>query len=239
MRVHKLTIAALAVAAGLSLTACQGDSDNAGGQSTGSSDTSSNASSSSNGGTGTGGTDTGGSDTGGKSANGDSTAVRGNGSDGASDGKAGSGRGSGSDSKTDKCLTDHLEITAADGTVGGDQEETVVVGFKNAGAKDCLLTGYAGVDLKTNYGRVSAERTGQEADPVVLKSGEDVFFGVTYPKNDTGGSGVRVEGLVVTPPNETKSVTLDWPGKPSLPVTEDGSGTAVQVGPMGSAGQGG
>lgn len=230
MRVHKLTIAALAVAAGLSLTACQGDSDNADGQSTGSS----NSSSSSN-----GAKDTGGKDTGGKSADGENTAVGGGGSDGASDGGSGSGKGSGTDSETAKCLTDHLEITAADGTVGGDPEETVVVGFKNAGAKDCLLTGYAGVDLKTNYGRVSAERTGQEADPVVLKSGEDVFFGVTYPKNDSGGSGVRVEGLVVTPPNETKSVTLDWPGKASLPVTEDGSGTAVQVGPIGSAGQGG
>ncbi|MFF7552622.1 DUF4232 domain-containing protein [Streptomyces olivaceus] len=225
MRVHKLTIAALAVAAGLSLTACQGDSDNAGGQSTGSS----NSSSSSNGGKDSGGTDT----------DGENTAVSGGGSDGASDGGSGSGKGSGTDSETAKCLTDHLEITAADGTVGGDQEETVVVGFKNAGAKDCLLTGYAGVDLKTNYGRVSAERTGQEADPVVLKSGEDVFFGVTYPKNDSGGSGVRVEGLVVTPPNETKSVTLDWPGKASLPVTEDGSGTPVRVGPIGSAGQGG
>ncbi|WP_399139716.1 DUF4232 domain-containing protein [Streptomyces sp. NBUA17] len=233
MRVHKLTIAALAVAAGLSLTACQGDSDNADGQSTGSS----NSSSSSN--DGKDGKDTGGKDTDGKSADGENTAVGGGGSDGASDGGSGSGKGSGKDSETAKCLTDHLEITAADGTVGGDQEETVVVGFKNAGAKDCLLTGYAGVDLKTNYGRVSAERTGQEADPVVLKSGEDVFFGVTYPKNDTGGSGVRVEGLVVTPPNETKSVTLDWPGKASLPVTEDGSGTPVRVGPIGSAGQGG
>ncbi|MER7231522.1 DUF4232 domain-containing protein [Streptomyces olivaceus] len=230
MRVHKLTIAALAVAAGLSLTACQGDSDNADGQSTGSS----NSSSSSN-----DGKDAAGKDTEGKSADGENTAVGGGGSDGASDGGSGSGKGSGKDSETAKCLTDHLEITAADGTVGGDQEETVVVGFKNAGAKDCLLTGYAGVDLKTNYGRVSAERTGQEADPVVLKSGEDVFFGVTYPKNDSGGSGVRVEGLVVTPPNETKSVTLDWPGKASLPVTEDGPGTAVQVGPIGSAGQGG
>ncbi|MBZ6249291.1 DUF4232 domain-containing protein [Streptomyces olivaceus] len=234
MRVHKLTIAALAVAAGLSLTACQGDSDNADGQSTGSSNSSSSSNS---------GKDSGGKDTDGKSADGENTAVSGGGSDGASDGGSGSGKGSGkgsgTDSETAKCLTDHLEITAADGTVGGDQEETVVVGFKNGGAKDCLLTGYAGVDLKTNYGRVSAERTGQEADPGVLKSGEDVFFGVTYPKNDSGGSGVRVEGLVVTPPNETKSVTLDWPGKASLPVTEDGSGTPVRVGPIGSAGQGG
>ncbi len=42
----------------------------------------------------------------------------------------------------------------------------------------------------------------------------------------------------MTPPNETKSVTLAWPGKPSLPVT-DGSGEPVRVLPIGSAGQGG
>lgn len=63
-------------------------------------------------------------------------------------------------------------------------------------------------------------------------------FGITYPINDSGGSGVRITGLVVTPPDETKSVTLDWPGGSSLPVT-DGSGTPVRVGPLGSAGQGG
>ncbi|MEU6335015.1 DUF4232 domain-containing protein [Streptomyces cellulosae] len=72
---------------------------------------------------------------------------------------------------------------------------------------------------------------------VVLKDGKSVSFAVTYPVNDSGGSGVDVTGLVVTPPNETKSVTLDWPGT-SLPVT-DGSGTPVKVGPIGSAGQGG
>ncbi|MET9661087.1 DUF4232 domain-containing protein, partial [Streptomyces sp. NPDC006510] len=58
------------------------------------------------------------------------------------------------------------------------------------------------------------------------------------PINTSGGSGVRVTGLVVTPPDETKSVTLDWPGADSLPVT-DGAGSQVKVGPMGSAGQGG
>lgn len=71
----------------------------------------------------------------------------------------------------------------------------------------------------------------------MLKDGKSVSFAVTYPVNDSGGSGVDVTGLVVTPPNETKSVTLDWPGT-SLPVT-DGSGTQVKVGPIGSAGQGG
>ena len=45
-------------------------------------------------------------------------------------------------------------------------------------------------------------------------------------------------GLVVTPPDETKSVSLQWPGAATLPVTE-GGGSPVRVGPIGSAGQGG
>lgn len=110
--------------------------------------------------------------------------------------------------------------------------------MKNTGGRDCVIAGFAGVDLKTNEGTLSAERKGAPGDPYVLKNGKSIAFSVTYPLNETGGSGVRITGLVVTPPNETKPVTLAWPGKPSLPVT-DGSGEPVRVGPIGSAGQGG
>ncbi len=71
--------------------------------------------------------------------------------------------------------------------------------LKNGGGRDCSLAGYAGVDLKTNSGTVSAERTGESAPSVVLADGDTVTFGITYPINDSGGSGVRVTGLVVTP----------------------------------------
>lgn len=63
-------------------------------------------------------------------------------------------------------------------------------------------------------------------------------FGINYPVNKSGGSGVRVTALLVTPPNETKTVTLAWPGAATLPAT-DGTGSPVKVGPVGSAGQGG
>ncbi|BET48532.1 DUF4232 domain-containing protein [Streptomyces tendae] len=228
MRVRKLTLAAMALAAGLSLTACQNDD---GGSDQGAAPPASSAASSSNGGSGSAGSDQqDGSDSAGKSPNG---------TDG-TDGTGGSGGtgGTGEDAKAAKCSTDELEITAIDATVGGDAEGTVAVDLKNGGGRDCSLAGYAGVDLKTNSGTVSAERTGDPAPRIVLGDGETVTFGITYPINDSGGSGVRITGLVVTPPDETKSVTLDWPGGSSLPVT-DGSGTPVRVGPLGSAGQGG
>ncbi|WP_413798205.1 DUF4232 domain-containing protein [Streptomyces iranensis] len=188
MRVHKLTLAALVVAAGLSLTACQNDDD-----STGKSDPSSTSTASSSGG----------------------------------------GSGSGG-----KCRTDELEITAADRTIDGDGEGTVAVTLKNGGGRDCSISGFAGVDLKTSEGALSAKRSGEPAEPHTLKDGESTYFGVNYPINESGGSGVRVTGLVVTPPDETKSVTLDWPGTGTLPVT-DGAGSPVKVGPIGGIGQGG
>ncbi|QFX82460.1 DUF4232 domain-containing protein [Streptomyces sp. SYP-A7193] len=218
MRVRKLTLAAMALAAGLSLTACQNDD----GTDQSATPPAASAPSAADGGSGSAGSDQeGGTGSGGKTPN----------------GSGGTG-GSGEDGRTAKCRTDELEITAIDATVGGDDRGTVAVDLKNGGGRDCTLEGYAGVDLKTNAGTLSAKRTGEQAPTVVLADGDTVTFGITYPVNDTGGSGVRITGLVVTPPNETKSVTLDWPGAASLPVT-DGSGTPVQVGPMGSTGQGG
>ncbi|MEV8353625.1 DUF4232 domain-containing protein [Streptomyces niveus] len=216
MRVRKLTFAALAVAATLSLTACN-DEDL-----TGQGDPSAASTVSPSGGSGS-----------------DSS----KGSDGSEKAGGQQDTGSGSDSGSDgggaeKCRTDDLDISATDGTISGDTEGMVVVEFKNLGGKDCVLAAYAGVDLKTGSGSLSAERTGQEADTTVLKDGESTFFGVTYPMNDSGGSGVSVSALLVTPPNETKSFSVEWPSSNTLPVT-DGSGSSVRVGPMGSAGQGG
>ncbi|GGV87704.1 hypothetical protein GCM10010294_69910 [Streptomyces griseoloalbus] len=221
MRVNKITIAALAVVAGLSLTACQNDDD-----ATSHGDSSAApASSSPNGGSGSGGSAQGAAkDSAGKNPGEGQGTIAGTGSD--------------KDGVIDKCRTDELEVTATDNTIGGDPGGTVVVEFTNGGGRDCAISGYAGVDLKTSAGALSAKRTGEQASPTVLKDGESVAFGITYPINDSGGSGVRITGLVVTPPDETKSVSLDWPGAATLPVT-DGSGSPVKVGPIGSAGQGG
>ncbi|MBL1099171.1 DUF4232 domain-containing protein [Streptomyces coffeae] len=215
MRVHKLSLAALAVAAGLSLTACQNDDADTGQ----SAPSSASSVSSSGGGSGSGGSDQGG----GKDSGEQGTAA---------------GTGSNENGKVGKCRTDELEITAADRTIDGDGDGTVAVTLKNGGGRDCAISGYAGIDLKTSEGALSAKRSGEPADPHILKDGESTYFGVNYPINKSGGSGVRVTGLVVTPPDETKSVTLDWPGAGTLPVT-DGAGSPVKVGPIGGIGQGG
>ncbi|MFE9795512.1 DUF4232 domain-containing protein [Streptomyces goshikiensis] len=227
MRVHKLTvIAALAAAASLSLTACQNGDDGAAGSGTSSAPSASSSK---------GAPDQAGSaQPGGTNSTGTSSGGKG--------GTAGKGTAAGTTTpdsgKTAKCRTDDLEIKALDHTIDGDTDGTVAVELKNRSGRDCAISGYAGVDLKTSAGSLSAKRTGEQAPAGVLKKGKSVAFGINYPLNTSGGSGVRITGLVVTPPDDTKSVTLPWPGAATLPVT-DGSGSPVKVGPIGSAGQGG
>ncbi|MET8828854.1 DUF4232 domain-containing protein [Streptomyces sp. NPDC004610] len=209
MRIRKLTFAALAVAASLSLTACQGED----GTSAESDPTPAAAS---------------GSDTAKQGGAQDTATETGTGGTDTTEGNAG----------VTNCTVEELEITASDATVDGDAEGTVAVEMANISGSDCLLSGFAGVDLETDAGTLSAERSGDAGEPTVLKGGESAYFGVFHPLNDSGGSGVGVSTLWVTPPNETEVYKVEWPGG-TLPVTEDGSGSAVRVGAMGSVGQGG
>lgn len=135
MRARRITFAALVVAAGLSLTACQNE-DDATGASDPSSASSASAASSSGGGSGSGGsagTDSDGKDTAGGSG-------------------SGSGSDSGGNATTPKCTTDGLKITAQDNFIDGDPDGTVVVALTNGSGADCVISGFAGVDLKTNAG---------------------------------------------------------------------------------------
>ncbi|AUY53719.1 DUF4232 domain-containing protein [Streptomyces sp. CB01881] len=217
MRVRKSAFAALAVTAALSLTACQ---DDGAGTAQGAPATAPT-------------TSTGASPSGGPASGGPASGGPGKGSTpptAAPAGSTGAGKGA-------KCRTADLTITAADRTITGDADNTVVVELKNHSGKDCTLSGYAGVDLKTSAGTLSAKRSGEPVVAGVVTNGKSTYFGISYPANTSGGSGVKITGLVVTPPDETQSVTLPWPGTGSLPVTDAG-GSPVKIGPMGSAGQG-
>lgn len=201
MRVPKLTLAALAVAASLSLTACQNDD----GGTTGQSDPSAASTASS--------------------------------ADGGKGADSGSGQGGGAQNSDSAGKGSAGENASAQGTAASSGSGAAGGTGKAAGCRT-TISGYAGVDLKLKEGSLSAKRTGEKATSAVLKNGQSIAFGIHYPSNDSGGSGVRVTGLQVTPPNETRTVTLKWPGAATLPVTDD-TASQVTVGPVGSAGQGG
>ncbi|MEU9127997.1 DUF4232 domain-containing protein [Kitasatospora sp. NPDC048540] len=222
MRVRKFAFAVLAACAALTLSACQDDGSGTAQGAPAAAPT-----------TATGASPGGGPASGGQASTGPASGAPGKG--GTSPTAAPTGPAGGGQST--KCKTSDLTITAADRTITGDAENTVVVELKNHSGKDCTLSGYAGVDLKTSAGTLSAKRSGEPVVTGVVKTGKSTYFGISYPANTSGGSGVRITGLVVTPPDETHPVTLPWPGAGSLPVT-DGSGSPVKIGPMGSAGQG-
>ncbi|MEU6663176.1 DUF4232 domain-containing protein [Streptomyces sp. NPDC046821] len=214
----KLTLATVAVLAGLTLTACQdGNTDAAPSQDTASSPAAENSAAPSGSTGGNGGTATDDGSKGGGSGNGN-----GNGS--------GSDKGSGGGQiNTGPCKTANLTITAADGMAEGD----VLVSLKND-SDACSLKGFPGVDLNTSDGdTMSADRTANTPQEVVLGGGETTRFTLHYPPNHTGGTGIRVVSIVVTPPNETHSKTVRI--GLSMPVEEAGSetGPGVTVDPVG------
>ncbi|MGW7270596.1 DUF4232 domain-containing protein [Streptomyces sp. NPDC054864] len=224
---RKAVAAVIGLVAALSLTACNGD-DNASSETT----TKPTASADKDGDDADAGADTGtGSSTNGASGSGKETS--GGGDQGSA---AGSGdNGGGGDGGVGICRTDELEVSATDNTT--DKTEGVVtVVFKNGGGRDCSVKGYAGVDLTASTGdTLSVNRSGEQAVPGVLKDGESAAFNITFPYNNSGGSGVRITSLVVTPPNETKHVTLDWPAG-TLPVSDGESAVKLEINPVGKVG---
>ncbi|MGW2015801.1 DUF4232 domain-containing protein [Streptomyces sp. NPDC001927] len=135
------------------------------------------------------------------------------------------------------CRSDELEVTAVDNTIGQDEEGVVTVQFKNGGGRDCTIKGFAGVDLKTAAGdTVSVPRNGDKPRSAVIKNGESAAFNIMFPVNTSGGSGIRVSKLLITPPNETKTITLDWPAG-TLPVdNHDAPKHTLEITPLGKVG---
>ena len=236
MRVQRVAIAATAaLLGGFALSACSGSatgSVTAGGQS------SVSVSASASAGAGTSGSG-GGSSAPGSSAPATSVPGTATGSTGSgSGGSTGSGSGStggapGAAPGAALCTTAHLAfgIGPDSGPQSvGDTTAAEVVKLTNRGSASCAMRGFPGVDLKTNAGTLSVPRSGKAPQLVTLAPGASALFDINYTVNNTGGSGVRVETMVITPPNETHSSTLAW-DQGTLPVT-DGSGSFITVDPV-------
>ncbi|NUV38415.1 hypothetical protein G6W58_30550, partial [Streptomyces sp. KAI-27] len=68
-----------------------------------------------------------------------------------------------------------------------------------------------------------------------LKTGESTRATLHYPANHSGGSGVDITLLDITPPNETHSKTV--PTKINVPVSDHSTSDEVIIDPVGTGKQ--
>ncbi|MGG7576093.1 DUF4232 domain-containing protein [Streptomyces sirii] len=90
----------------------------------------------------------------------------------------------------------------------------VTVQMTNKGARTCSAAGYAGVDLKDIDGTSAPVHRGGEQPRITdLKPGDTATFSISYRVDFSGDSLAHPTNIIVTPPNETHSVSLKWPAK--------------------------
>ncbi|MEV7427554.1 DUF4232 domain-containing protein [Streptomyces sp. NPDC091212] len=192
-------LAALGVAATLSLTVC--DSDDSGMDSSSKSSSSSSSSSS----------------------DGDSKSEGGSGSDGSEAGNAKSGSGKGTDARANAangtetggkvtfCKTEDLAIDATDAAPDVDSGRIDII-MINRGSTTCSATGFAGVDIKdADNTSPPIERGHAQPRVTIPKPGDAAVFNLAYDIDHTGDSPASPTDIEVTPPNETHTVSLKWP----------------------------
>lgn len=136
------------------------------------------------------------------------------GSGGAASSRAGSGNGAANGGGTGKfCRTNELNIEAVDSSPDSGTGD-VTVQMTNTGGRTCSTTGFAGVDLKDADGTSAPVHRGHEQPRITdLKPGDTATFSISYKVDSSGDSLASPTNIIVTPPNETHSVSLKWPAE--------------------------
>lgn len=220
MKYTRITaLAAIGVAATLSLTAC--GSDGSGTDSASKNSSSSSSSSSSDGASDPDAASNpqDGSGSGSGPAQAGNAKAQGAGTGSA---KAGSGKGTraGGDSangaaqtsgKVTFCKTANLAIHAVDAAPDA-RSGRIDITMTNRGSTTCSATGFAGVDIKdADHTSSPIERGHAQPRITILKPGDAAVFDLAYDIDSSGHSLASPTSILVTPPNETHTVTLKWP----------------------------
>ncbi|MFB6990173.1 DUF4232 domain-containing protein [Streptomyces sp. NPDC056304] len=194
-------LAAIGVAATLSLTACGSDGPGKNSSSKGSSSSSSSSSSSDSGSKPESSSGSGGSEAGNaKSGSAEDTEA-----ETAANGAATTG------AKVTFCKTKDLAIDARDAAPDKDSGR-IDITMINRGSATCSATGFAGVDIKdADHTSNPIERGHAQPRVTILKPGDAAVFNLAYDIDNTGDSLASPTDILVTPPNETHTVSLKWP----------------------------
>jgi hypothetical protein len=130
-------------------------------------------------------------------------------------GSSGSGSSGGGSQGGGRCTLSSLTASLGRTTGEAGQRHTVVV-WKNTSSTACTMTGFGGVDLRGPNdpqfgGTYSLPRSSKKATAVRLPPGGTAHTLITWlPPQD--GPGWTPTNIVITPPDETSSATVKWPG---------------------------
>jgi hypothetical protein len=113
-----------------------------------------------------------------------------------------------------RCTLDQLTASLGRTTGEAGQRHTSVV-WTNTSTSDCVMDGFGGVDLQgpdDPMGRTySLPRTSAAPQSFALAPGHAAHTTITWlPPQD--GPGWTPTAMLVTPPEETRSARIDWPG---------------------------
>ncbi|MFF1747653.1 DUF4232 domain-containing protein [Streptomyces mirabilis] len=147
-----------------------------------------------------------------------------------------SGTGSGGGTGAGRCHTAGLGFSfgSGDGKVSSsDDQQQLAVVLKNKTSAACTIQGFPGIDLKSSGGSWSLIRSGATPKKVTLAAGSSTTFTITFlPWNQGSGTEFKATSVVVTPPNETTSTTLAWPGG-SVLLQDGATHPGTYTGPVG------
>lgn len=114
-------------------------------------------------------------------------------------------------------LTDLTGELSAPSGASGQQQVRVV--WTNTSGRACSMTGFGGVDLVASprsEDRYSLPRQERATSTVRLAPGERAHSTITYLPAEGGDGAYAATKVFATPPDETHSIVLDWPGGPVL-----------------------
>ncbi|MEK8171428.1 DUF4232 domain-containing protein [Streptomyces sp. M19] len=153
------------------------------------------------------------------------------------DGRHGAERPDSASSES-RCATDNLSVAWSDFEGGPDMDydgqQTARVVLTNTGTTDCTMVGFPGVQLQAADGATwDLQRTGDEPESVRVDAGSQASFDITLQAS-TGGDdqGFEPSQVVITPPNETTQLTLDWPYGGALLDQSGATHPGTYIGPV-------
>lgn len=118
----------------------------------------------------------------------------------------------------ERCHTSGLKAafaTGGDATPDPNAEggTTTSVVLTNKGRSTCKIGGFPGVDLKSINGgeRWSLARSSAKYGSITLAPGDSTDFTINLAMTDEDEGFYQPAYAEITPPNETKSITIEWP----------------------------